>query len=542
MTDPISFIAPQTSVLEAKQRLSQSLLWTLQRNFFAWQGIQAWSQRIVPQYITSNPFIARAYAKIVFSFLHDCQNEAIVSGNPDSTSSNSSDPFYIIELGAGSGRFAYYFLKQFLATIQRSVLKNISFKYIMTDFANRTLDYWQDHSYLQPFVNQNYLDFAHFDAEQCQEIVLRKSGEILSPETIKKPIVMLANYLFDSIPQDVFYIKDGQLHECLITLLSRQNETNLSDPELLERIIVDFSCEPITNNYYDDSDLDVLLYDYSKRLVETVIPFPITALQCFRYFRQLSKDRLLVLSGDRGFTREEALDRLQKPEIRVHGSFSMMVNYHALGKYVLNQGGQTLHPQCGHANLNVSAFIFGSPNGCVETHRAYTEAIEQFGPDDFFTLKEGVEKIYDSYTLPQLLAYLKLSGWDTIIFLECFPHLLSQIGTITELERQQLYQTIQQVWNTYYPIGEQHDLAFSLGVLLFSLKYYAEALEFFQLSIHICGPDVSTLVNISHCHYNLRQLEAALLYINQALELDQTLEMAKSIRNKIKAEINRCMG
>ncbi|MBE9004755.1 tetratricopeptide repeat protein [Fortiea sp. LEGE XX443] len=538
MTNPIPSIASQTSVLEAKQRLSQSLLWTLQRNFFAQQGIQAWSQRIVPQYITSNPFIARAYAKIVLSFLQ----EAIACENLNSTPSHTKAPFYIIELGAGSGRFAYYFLKQFLATIQHSVLKNISFKYIMTDFADRTIDYWQAHSYLQPFVNQNYLDFAHFDVEQFQEIVLKKSGEILSPETIKKPIIVLANYFFDSIPQDAFYIKEGQIHEWLITLLSPQHETNLSDPELLDRVIVDFSCQPINKNYYNDADLDGLLNDYSKRLVETVIPFPIAALQCLRYFRQLSQDRLLVLSGDRGYTCDEALEGLQKPEIRIHGSFSMMVNYHALGEYVLRQGGQTLHPQCGHSHLNISAFILGnSSNGWVETHRAYTETIEQFGPDDFFTLKEGFEKIYNSYTLPQLLAYLKLSGWDHIIFLGCFPRLLDQIGAITQLERQQLYQAIQQVWNIYYPIGEQHDLAFSLGVLLFGIQYYAEALDFFQLSINDYGLDASTLVNMSQCHYNLGQLDTALLYINQALELDQTLEMAKSMRNKIQAEIDRSM-
>lgn len=539
MADTVPSIGSQTSVLEAKQRLSQSILWTLQRNFFAKQGIQAWSQSIVPQYITSNPFIANIYTKIVLNFLHDCQNKAKIDRTLSSTLSNPCDPIYIIELGAGSGRFAYYFLKRFLATIQHSALKDISFKYIMTDFAERTLDYWQAHSHLQPFVEKNYLDFAYFDADQCQEIVLRKSGVILNTETINKPLVVLANYFFDSIPQDAFYIRDGQYYEWLITLLSPQNEVDLSDPDLLNRVIVDFSFELINNNYYDVPELDVLLDAYSKQLIETVIPFPITALKCLQYFRQLSQDRLLVLSGDRGFTQEEALEGLLKPEIRVHGSFSMMVNYHALGKYVINQGGLALHPKCGHANLNISAFIFGNaPNDWEETQRAYANTIEQFGPDDFFTLKEGVEKSHDTHSVPQLLAFLKLSGWDPITFLECFPILLNLIDTITELDRQKIYQATQLVWYNYFPIGEPHDLAFSLGVLLFGLKYYTEALEFYKLSIQFCGSDVSTLVNMSHCYFNLRQLEAALLYINQALELEPTLELAKRMRTKIQVEIN----
>src|SRR5438067_7126058 len=58
-------------ILEQDQRLSQSLLWTLQRAFFDRQGIAAWSRGIVPHYITSNTYIARAYAGVVCGFLRD---------------------------------------------------------------------------------------------------------------------------------------------------------------------------------------------------------------------------------------------------------------------------------------------------------------------------------------------------------------------------------------------------------------------------------------------------------------------------------------
>jgi hypothetical protein len=45
-----------TAIIEQDQRLSHSMLWELQREFFARQGT-------VPHYITSNPFIANAYAQ-----------------------------------------------------------------------------------------------------------------------------------------------------------------------------------------------------------------------------------------------------------------------------------------------------------------------------------------------------------------------------------------------------------------------------------------------------------------------------------------------
>jgi hypothetical protein len=55
--------------LEAKRRLSQSLLWRLQRNYFEQHGIDAWSSGTVPHHITSSPFIADAYARVVIGFL-----------------------------------------------------------------------------------------------------------------------------------------------------------------------------------------------------------------------------------------------------------------------------------------------------------------------------------------------------------------------------------------------------------------------------------------------------------------------------------------
>jgi hypothetical protein len=52
-------------ILERGQRLSASLLWRLQQGFYDAQGAQAWSAGIVPHYITSNTWIADAYAKVV---------------------------------------------------------------------------------------------------------------------------------------------------------------------------------------------------------------------------------------------------------------------------------------------------------------------------------------------------------------------------------------------------------------------------------------------------------------------------------------------
>ena len=57
--------------MEEGKKLSESVLWQLQRDLYDSRGIQSWAHGNVPQTITTTPFIARAYAKVVLGFLRD---------------------------------------------------------------------------------------------------------------------------------------------------------------------------------------------------------------------------------------------------------------------------------------------------------------------------------------------------------------------------------------------------------------------------------------------------------------------------------------
>src|SRR5512136_2422752 len=121
-------------VLERDCRLSESMLWGVQRRYYSQQGIQAWSRSKVPHFITCNPAIAAAYAEVVLGFLRDGQ--AVL---------DPGQPVYIVELGAGAGRFGYLFLRKFAALAPRSPLRDVRWTYVLTDFAEETIAYWQAH-------------------------------------------------------------------------------------------------------------------------------------------------------------------------------------------------------------------------------------------------------------------------------------------------------------------------------------------------------------------------------------------------------------
>jgi tetratricopeptide (TPR) repeat protein len=511
--------------LETRQRLSRSLLWRLQRNYFERQGIEAWSTGAVPHHITSSPFIADSYARVVFGFLRDCHADGL----------DQTQPVHVVELGSGPGRFAYLFLKKLLGLLRGSALEDVRVRYLMTDFAERNLEYWRGHPRLRPFVEEGALDFALFDAERAGELTPVVSGEPLAAGELRNPLVVLSNYFFDSLPQDAFAVAGGRLFETLVSVSTPQREPDAEDPEILSRAEVSYENVPADGDYYEAPAWNRILEDYRRRLPSAAFLFPATALGCVEYFHGLSGGRMLLLSGDRGYRDDEAILAGQgAPAPAVHGSFSLPVDYQIIGECCRGLGGRVIHPAHRHESLNVSAFLFGGPAArFVETRQAYEEAVEEFGPDDFFTLKEGVARVYDSLSPEQLLAFLRLSGWDYKRFLECLHVFKRHLPELDESRKQELYAAARRVWDAYLPIGEEDDLAFHIGTLLLEMEFYGEALEFLQHSADLYGAEPGTVYNMAVCCHGLRQTAKALEHVNRALELDAEFDAAKALRIRL---------
>jgi tetratricopeptide (TPR) repeat protein len=361
------------------------------------------------------------------------------------------------------------------------------------------------------------------------------SGEPLSAATLRNPLVVVSNYFFDSLPQDAFAVAGGQLFETLVTVSTDQKEPDAGDPEILARAELSFEDVPAEGDYYAVPAWNRMLEDYRQRLPAASFLFPAAALKCVEYFQRLSGGRMLLLSGDRGYHSDEALLHGQgEPTLAVHGSFSMMVDYQLIGERCRQLGGQVLHPAHRHESLNVSAFLFGDTGGgFVETRQAYAEAVEKFGPDDFFTLKEGVAGVYDSLSPGQLLAFLRLSCWDYRRFLECLHVFKSHLPELDESQKQELYEAVRRVWDAYLPIGEEDDLAFHIGTLLLEMEFYGEALEFLQHSVDLYGAEPGTAYNMAVCCHGLRRTGKALEYVERALELDAEFDAARALRIKL---------
>ncbi len=58
-------------VLDERKPLRDSILWQLQSSFYDKVSIRCWSEAIVPNFVTSNAFIANCYARAMLGMIRD---------------------------------------------------------------------------------------------------------------------------------------------------------------------------------------------------------------------------------------------------------------------------------------------------------------------------------------------------------------------------------------------------------------------------------------------------------------------------------------
>jgi hypothetical protein len=510
-------------ILESGERLSRSLLWKLQRNWFTRAGVDAWGSATVPHYITCNAFIADAYARVVLGWLRDIAPLV-----------DAREPIYLAELGAGSGRFAFLFLQRLQALLSRSPLAGLRLVNVMTDFTDESLQFWRSHASLAPFVKAGQLDFARFDIERDEKLLLVESGVTL--EKTVNPMAVLANYYFDSIPQDAFYVAEGQLYECLSTLTVPDDKNNLDDPEILSHIELSYEDRPIDGHYYGDAEIDAILGRYRTLVKKGGVKFPTGGLGCCRIFSKISGDRWLLLSGDKGSVHEDTLDNQKRPGLAIHGSFSMNVNYHALGELFIARGGRRFTMDHHHTSLNVVAFTMGTPH--LETGAAFSTAVETFGPDDYFILRKQMEIAGDELPLEPAIALLRLSGCDPRMLRQLLPVLRAHGPKAGSSVKQELLKIVRRAWAQYFHIGEEQDLAFSAGVLVFELGDFEFCIELFLTSIELYGIDPGSAYNLALAHNRLRRKPEALRWAREALDAEPGHVAARKLRDELEVQLS----
>jgi hypothetical protein len=198
--------------IEKATRFGSSRLWDIQRRFYEHVGPKAWSMAIVPHMLSSNAYVARAYAKVLIAFLRDLFS----ARGPHAA--DPSEPVYIIEVGSGHGKLGFLLMemiKEFSDAVPTcGTPSGYPFVLVLTDVAEANVMDMESKPVFEHYASIGVLDFAVLDAtaDASAPISLRRSGTVLEPGKVANPVVALVNYVLDTLPQEVLRFVDGNPH------------------------------------------------------------------------------------------------------------------------------------------------------------------------------------------------------------------------------------------------------------------------------------------------------------------------------------------
>jgi hypothetical protein len=502
------------------RRLSESPLWATQRRFYERAGIDAWRTATVPHHVTSNVALATAYARIIAGFARDAARP---------------EPLDVIEFGAGSGRFAFLLLRA-LDTLGTPV------RYLMTDVAKSTIDFWRGHDALRPFVRAGRLGFARLDARRVDAALLARTlgaarraearseraraRTRASPGCRTRRLVVVANYVFSGLPHDAFVRRADRIHEYRVA--TRQPPGRTATPASLGRgsgtpesrggevataksasradaISLAWRTGPRVTEPYADPHLDAVMRVQVTAGGAEPTPFPVGALRTLQQLKPLA-DEILVLVADRAI---DATAGSLDLGLARHGSLSFPVGFPALRAWVKRTGGRSLGPPRPQPLLHVEAFLLGRRHEWPATRRAYARAMSGGGPAELYRERRALGADRGRRTTAALLALMRRCGPDPRVVAECVRPLWPHLAEAGPRLRRDVARAALAAWPNHYPLGEAHDVAFDLGLLLYAARAYAAARELFEASLRLHGDDAATFWNLGLCHLALGRPQAA---------------------------------
>ncbi len=486
--------------IQKKTLFSKSHVWQINRDFYNQNGIAAWSDDMVPHQITNSSLAATAYAELIFAFLKDLESDA-----------KPNKLIYILELGAGHGRLCFNILEHLEQLILDAGGCSTKYCYVLSDIVEENLAFYDDHPKLQKYFEQGLLDISFFDAKDNRELFLRKSKNTISHSGLEQPILAIANYFFDSLPNELYYFKDGSIFDCSVSIDSAKDPMGKSAHELIQEMELTYHTSTLKEADFENEVFNTILSEYNEECDDTYILFPKIALECLTNISSFSKKGLVVMTMDKGYKDIQELATRKKPDFVRHGSFSLWVNFHAMSQFCILNGGLSMFDSS--TNFSIDLGCLSLIKGTYDYRlfkQAYRKCSNQLNLDDVNSLKKIVYRNLANVDLSELLGLIKLNSYDSSIFINLLPSIKQLSKDISMKQRTRLKQTIIRVWNKYYAIKEDYDLSYEMGGLMYDMGYYVEALGYFKNSSESFGYTIDVDYNQILCYYQMR--EDALFY------------------------------
>ncbi len=496
---------------QAAEPFGTSWIWEQERRAYEDAGITAWQrEQPVPFHISSSPLLADIYARLILAFMDDARTQAGGAGY------DPREPLYVVELGAGAGRFAYLLQRELARRRAEHPTEIGQIVYVFTDAVQANVDAASGHPLLREALARGEIDFARFDATRDEQFRCLGSGVCLgggAPSA--NAMVMIANYVFDTLTQDLFRVHGGRLEEGRV----RRPAWRATAPP------------PVQIEYHELADLGPAslcdpflrqLFDEQARLgVDGGILIPTGAMRAMQNVAAKCGGRLLILAGDKGHCDARTASFTGEPPLAWHGPmFSISVNFHAIARYIESLGGQLRLPREANSVFVVAAGVLGL-TATPHLAAAYADTVDALAPTDllgFFTQTPAA-----TATLADLLALLRLSHHDPEIVATHAEFFAQRAVQAEKGDKERLLAALQRVAQRYFPIGPRDArIPRAMARLAYAVEAFERALEYLeQASAMEQGVEAArTLFNMALCQRSLGRFGAALASLERAAQRD----------------------
>jgi tetratricopeptide (TPR) repeat protein len=497
--------------IEDAKRLSYSKLWDIQRNYFHSKGIDAWKGE-VPFYVSSNCFIANAYAQMVLRIIQQAHLKA----------PNQPPAFQIVELGAGTGKFSYYFLRFLLDLLAASKL-DLKFCYTVTDFSEKIIDSIQDNysfTALKSNLAENQeVEFVVWDFEAAKKAIVKPGYT---------PII-IANYVFDCIRQDKFNIENGVLHEVQVALNNRYLKFDAENPKTLRDLEFkesNLAVDP--NTYYQDPKLNAVLMHYvDKMKTGTEFSLPVGA---FNFIDLLDTSQpYYLLIGDKGLSSIQDFEATQKRELMSYdGCYSFLLNFDAINQYFDQSGGDYVGTDYVYT---FGVHLYGNKevkDNIQKIKIDFHEIFSRFGPKEYLSLCQEYQGSCYRFKLDSIIDFIKLSNYDPDAYGIVHDRLIELVPAINDYNKPNLLWVLSKVESNVYVLGSAFDTFNLLGIFYQVLGNVEEAERLFNKSITVLGASGPVHHNLGVLYTKRKDRNAAIYHFEKSLEIERKNPVAKS--------------
>ncbi|MCB9759783.1 MAG: hypothetical protein H6739_08060 [Alphaproteobacteria bacterium] len=493
-------------------RLSEAPLWRAHRRFYADRGPEVWAEGVLPSQITTSVATAWAYANMLVEWL-------------EATAPDPAHPVYVVELGSGPGVLAARLVRELEALLLPDAPQVVV---VLTDISEQNLAAWQADPELAAWARAGRVDFARLDLDAPGPLILQCSNRRLAPGEQPNPVALIANYVLDCVPCDLFRAHGGHLFEVGVRT-TRDPETGAW------RLTVRPGENPVEGGVYDDPLLDGLLATYAAGLPDAWPLVPARFLRTLRWLMGLGGRGALLLACDKACRSLEEWGRAGPPHVATHGeTASFLANFHAVEALFGEAGGIAMHSRSALNDYTLSAFATGlSAPAEARVRRAFRRWLDDFGPADAHRLGLHVFGV-DPPALRGLLVTLRLAHHDPWVFMRLADRILAQLPHSTGPLRADLSQAMDEVLARAGQLALAEDVSFAVGRVLCGLGRSADARACFQRSLAVDGPHRATFFNLYVAAAQLGRLDEALGWMAQAIEAEGDAESTAMLADALR--------